>query len=161
MTGMRSIQGKICNEDEYQVFCQGDYEQPDDFQFRIKRTIVPESLCDYLEDVIMVKRLKEVLALKGFRRISPEKPENGDERFTGFHMDGDCVPLSETPLNWYPGIEMLGEGIFIRLREDTLSEWEQKNEEYYEPMKQRLEESNIECYNFSARYVYFIPCLIC
>lgn len=140
-------------EDEYQVFCQGDYEQPDDFQFRIKRTIVPESLCDYLEDVIMVKRLKEVLALKGFRRISPEKPENGDERFTGFHMDGDCVPLSETPLNWYPGIEMLGEGIFIRLREDTLSEWEQKNEEYYEPMKQRLEESNIECYNFSARYV--------
>lgn len=140
-------------EDEYQVFCLRNYEQPDDFQFRIESTDVPETLEDYIEDVIMVKRLREVLALKGFRRISPETPEKGDERFAGFHLDGDCVPLSETPLNWYPGIEMLGEGIFIRIKENVLSAWEKKNEEYYEPMKQRLEASNIECENFSPRYV--------
>lgn len=140
-------------EDEYQVFCLRDYEEPDDLQFRIESTDVSDLLSDYIEDVIMVKRLREVLALKGFRRISPAKPENDDERFSGFHLEGDCVPLSETPLNWYPGIEMLGEGIFIRLREDVLSEWEQKNEEYYEPMKKRLEESNLECENFSPRYV--------
>lgn len=140
-------------EDEYQVFCLRDYEQPDDYQFRIESTNVSDILSDYIEDVIMVKRLREVLALKGFRRISPEKPENGNERFAGYHLDGDCVPLSETPLNWYPGIELLGEGIFIKLREDKLSEWESRNEEYYAPMKRRLEASNVECENFSPRYV--------
>ena len=140
-------------EDEYQVFCLRDYEQPDDYQFRIESTNVSESLSDYIEDVIMVKRLREVHALKGFRRISPEKPENGNERFIGYHLDGDCVPLSETPLNWYPGIEMLGEGIFIKLREDKLSEWESRNEEHYAPMKRRLDASNVECENFSPRYV--------
>lgn len=140
-------------EDEYQVFCLGNYEQPDDFQFRIESTDVPDILLDYIEDVIMVKRLREVLALRGFRRISPEKPENDDDRFSGYHLEGDCVPLSETPLNWYPGIEMLGEGIFIRLKEDTLSVWEKQNAEYYEPMRKRLEASNVECENFSPRYV--------
>lgn len=140
-------------EDEYQVFCLGNYEQPDDYQFRIESTDVPEVLSPFIEDVIMVKRLREVLALHGFRRISPEKPENGDERFSGYHLEEDCVPLSETPLNWYPGIEMLGEGIFIKLREDVLAAWEVANEDYYEPMKKRLEASNLECENFSPRYV--------
>lgn len=140
-------------EDEYQVFCLRNYEQPDDYQFRIESTDVPDVLSPFIEDVIMVKRLREVLALRGFRRISPEKPENGDERFSGYHLEDDCVPLSETPLNWYPGIEMLGEGIFIKLREDVLTAWEVANEDYYEPMKGRLEESNLECENFSPRYV--------
>ena len=140
-------------EDEYQVFCLRDYEQPDDYQFRIESTDVSDILSNYIEDVIMVKRLREVLALKGFRRISPEKPENGNERFAGYHLNEDCVQLSETPLNWYPGIELLGEGIFIKLREDKLSEWESRNEEHYVPMKRRLEASNIECENFSPRYI--------
>lgn len=140
-------------QDEYRVFCLRNYEQSDDFQFRIESTEVPEILSDYIEDIIMVKRLREVLALRGFRRISPEKPENGDDRFPGVHLDRDCVPLSETPLNWYPGIEMLGEGIFIKIKEDVLFNWEKNNEEYYAPMKQRLYASNVECENFSPRYV--------
>lgn len=140
-------------EDEYQVFCLRDYEQSDDFQFRIESTEVSEFLSDYLEDVIMVKRLREVLALKGFRRISPEKLEMNNENFQGYHLDEDCVPLSETRLSWYPGIEMLGEGIFIKVREDVLEEWEQKNIAYYESMKDRLMRSSVECENFSSRYV--------
>ena len=44
-------------EDEYQVFCLRDYEQPDDYQFRIESTDVSDTLSDYIEDVIMVKRL--------------------------------------------------------------------------------------------------------
>lgn len=140
-------------EDEYQVFALRDYEQPDDYQFRIESTEVSDWLSDYLEDVIMVKRLREVLALKGFRRISPERPEENDDKFKGYHLKDDCVPLSEEPLGWYPAIEMLGEGIFIKIREDKLAEWEQKNIDYYEPMKGRLDASNLECEKFSPRYV--------
>ena len=31
-------------EDEYRVFCMGDYDDPEDVQFRIARATVPESL---------------------------------------------------------------------------------------------------------------------
>lgn len=140
-------------EDEYKVFGLRNYEQPDDVQFRIESTEVPEALSEYLEDVILVKRLREVLALKGFRRITPEKPETSDEIFQGYDLPDDCVPLSESPLNWYPGIEMLGEGIFIRLNEEKLSAWEQKNANHYSVMEERLQHSNVSCENFSARYV--------
>lgn len=140
-------------EDEYKVFGLRNYEQPDDVQFRIESTDVPEVLSEYLEDVILVKRLREVLALKGFRRITPEKPETSDDIFQGYDLPDDCVPLSENPLNWYPGIEMLGEGIFIKLKEEKLSAWEQKNSNYYSVMEERLQHSNVSCENFSARYV--------
>lgn len=140
-------------EEEYQVFCLGNYEQPDDYQFRIESVDIPHNLSSYFDDIVMVKRLKEVLALMGFRRIYPEKPSADSEQYCGYHYDDDYVPLSENPLNWYPGIEMLGEGIFIRLNEEALSLWEKKNIEYYEPMKKRLEASNVECDNFSPRYV--------
>lgn len=116
-------------EDEYKVFCMRDYEQPDDTQFRIESTVVPDVLSDYIEDIILVKRLREVLALRGFRRISPEQPSADDERFKGYHMDKDCIPLSETELNWLPAIEMLGEGLFIKIREDSIVQWETKNKE--------------------------------
>ena len=140
-------------EDEYQVFCLGDYEQADDYQFRIESIDIPEFLGDYFDDIVMVKRLREVLALRGFRRISPEKPSADNEKFLGYHYDEDCVPLSENPMNWLPGIEMIGEGIFIRLNENVLSTWEERNVEYYEPMRNRLAKSNVECENFSPRYV--------
>ena len=140
-------------EDEYKVFGLRNYEQPDDVQFRIESTEVPETLSEYLEDIILVKRLREVLALKGFRRITPEKPETSDEIFQGYDLPEDCVPLSEKPLNWYPGIEMLGEGIFIKLNEKKLSAWEQANKDYYSMMEERLQHSNVSCENFSARYV--------
>lgn len=140
-------------EDEYQMFCVGDYEQDDDYQFRIESTEVADSIRKYIDDVILVKRLREVLALRGFRRIFPDSPDTEDPKFKGYHMDEDCVPLSQEKLDWLPAIEMLGEGIFIRLNENRLHEWEQKNENYYERMAKNLSKSNVHCDNFSPRYV--------
>ena len=116
-------------EDEYRVFCMGDYEKPDDVQFRIARARVPAFLEDYIEDIVLVKRLREVLALRGFRRITPEQPNADDDRFNGYHLSGDCVPLSDVELNWLPAIELLGEGLFIKIREEALEEWEDTFEE--------------------------------
>ncbi len=140
-------------EDEYRMFCRGNYAEPDDHQFRIEEAGVPSFLLEYVENVVMVKRLREVLALRGFRRITPEEPQEDDEAFEGYDLENDCVALSSTPLNWYPAIEMLGEGIFIRLREEKLNKWENENQNFYEPMAQRLRASNVNCENFSPRYV--------
>lgn len=140
-------------EDEYRVFCMGDYVNPDDVQFRIARATVPALLEDFIEDIVLAKRLREVLALRGFRRITPEQPNADDDRFKGYHLSGDCVPLGDVELNWLPAIELLGEGLFIKIREDALTEWEEAFEEEYQPMRERLEHSNVGCDNFSARYV--------
>ena len=140
-------------EDEYQVFEMGNYQQDDDYQFRIEKSEIPECLKDYIEDVVLVKRLREVLVLQGFRRITPESPSEDDKIFSGYHVEGDCISLSKEDLDWYPGIEMLGEGIFIRLKEDRVKEWAAKNEQYYKEMEDRLKRSNVDFQNFSARYV--------
>ena len=68
-------------------------------------------------------------------------------------MQYDIVPLSSKPLGWYPAIEMLGEGIFIQLNEESLRRWENKNFGYYDTMLDNLRNSNVSCENFSARYV--------
>jgi len=131
-----------------------NYHNSDDDQFRIESTAVAKSLRPYLEDVILVRRLREILALRGFRRILPEPPEAGDQLSAGYSLENDCVRLSKsTDIRWLPAIELLGEGIFIRLREDRLSEWERENAHRYDNMRRRLENSIVRCDWFSPRYV--------
>lgn len=141
-------------EDEYHVFLMRNYKQDDDLQFRIESTRVSGYLSDYIDDVIMVRRLREILALRGFRRISPEAPDPQNEMFKGYHMKGDCIPLSKVEkTDWLPAIEMLGEGIFIRLNEEKVRKWEETYGQRYCEMGERLRNSNLECGNFSPRYV--------
>lgn len=152
-SGDGGYSGRNLREDEYRVFCMGDYDKDTDLQFRISRTQVPGFLQDFIEDVVLVKRLREVLALRGFRRISPEPPDGEDDQFAGYHQEGDCIPLSDCELNWLPAIELFGEGLFIRLREDRTAEWEDTYGDEYGAMQSRLERSNVGCENFSPRYV--------
>ena len=133
-------------EDEYQVFCEGTYEKEDDLQFRIASSKVPDWLSGYIDDIILVKRLREVLALYGFRRLTTDKPNN-DKDNSGY------VPLSKNKVDWLPAIEMLGEGLFIRLNLKKVEEWEALNTKKYEAMGSRLEKSVVDCDNFSPRFV--------
>jgi hypothetical protein len=73
----------------------------------------PQALTSRLVGVGQVRRVREVRALRGFRRYS---------------ADADFVTADLGP-DWrrrpvYPAIEMFGEGIFLRFDEDRLSEWE-------------------------------------
>lgn len=74
----------------------------------------PPSLTDRLVAVGQVRRVREVRALTGFRRHSP---------------DADLVSVDLGPDKrrrpTYPAIEIFGEGIFIRFDEQRLQEWEQ------------------------------------
>lgn len=142
-------------EDEYRQLCVGDYSKEDDIQFRTKRTDIAESLKAFISDVVLVKRLREVMALRGFRRIYPDEPDDGDPRFFGNTLTATngIVPLSEGQKDWLPAIELLGEGIFIRLNEYPLKKWEEANARRYDLMSTQLKKSNVGCENFSPRYV--------
>ncbi|KQX52756.1 MULTISPECIES: DUF1998 domain-containing protein [unclassified Streptomyces] len=66
-----------------------------------------------VERTMLVKRLREVRALKAFTRIAD--PETG--------ADGHEAALSLTPTDWLPAMEVHGEGVFVRLEEHRLDEW--------------------------------------
>lgn len=113
--------------DEYRALCDSD---ADDDQFKTVSSNITNDLKDYIDIIRRVTRLREVVALQGFNRISPSKDpkESNGEPY---------APLSRQPLEWLPAIEEFGEGIFIRLREDKVEEWEKKNHDRYAVMIER------------------------
>lgn len=85
----------------------------DDFTLREVRVSPP--LDELFSDVRQVERLREARALIGFTRLDapdPESPEIATQ-----------VELSRSTQNWVPASEVRGEGIFLRVREDLMSEW--------------------------------------
>jgi hypothetical protein len=62
-----------------------------------------------------VTRLREVRALCRFTRVHPPMDDEPEERL---------VPVGSGGVDWLPAIEVLGEGVFLRLDVDALSAWE-------------------------------------
>ncbi len=69
---------------------------------------------ELIAQVSRVSRLREVRALTGFTRVVPSTDEN----------DVTVAPLVDSgrPL-WLPAIEVLGEGVFVRLDDRLLDTW--------------------------------------
>lgn len=68
----------------------------------------PRKIVDAVAQLTEVTRLKEILVLKGFARLN-----------------GTLVPpdiVGET--DWLPALELYGEGIFFKFKEELLSHWE-------------------------------------
>ncbi|MFE9975774.1 DrmB family protein [Streptomyces hirsutus] len=64
--------------------------------------------------IVLADRLREVRALAGFTRVSPDA----------------TVVAADTSrrLKWLPAVEVFGEGVFLTLDRDALREWEQDAE---------------------------------
>ncbi|MET3953098.1 DUF1998 domain-containing protein [Arthrobacter sp. UYEF36] len=78
---------------------------------------VPPALAARLTAVGQVRRVREVRALKGFRRYSAD----AEMIRADLSIDGKRKPD-------LPAIEMYGEGIFLQFDEEFLSEWENRPE---------------------------------
>jgi len=69
--------------------------------------------------VVLAERLREVRALVGFTRVdAPDEVRNGTERM--------WAQLARTDPLWVPCAEVRGEGVFLRLAEQPLVEWERR-----------------------------------
>lgn len=149
----KSCSEQVIYEDEYQALCEG-YKGDEEEEFHAEITSVDESLSDYIDEVVLVKRLREVMALKGFRRITPSAPLEDDNEFLGV-SNNEFSPLWHKQLNWLPAIEMRGEGIFIRLNSERLQAWENLIGDRYLDMKKRMGTQKIGkgTDKFSSRYV--------
>jgi hypothetical protein len=76
-------------------------------------SVWPSTLTSRLVAVGQVRRVREVQALRGFRRHNAD----ADRILADLGPDRRRKPV-------YPAIEMFGEGIFLRFDEERLSEWE-------------------------------------
>ena len=74
--------------------------------------IAVRALLGSLSDLILVHRLHEVRALKGFYRLEQNEL---------------VAPDLGKGANWLPGIEVYGEGIFFSLSEDRVAAWESRS----------------------------------
>jgi hypothetical protein len=105
------------------------------------------SLASKLGTIVLAKRLREVRVLQGFERVKP-----GETEFS------EIKPSLDTPLNWLPGVEVFGEGIFITLNESKLADWESKNKNTISKRLSLMEKNRSKCNfislaSFSARFV--------
>lgn len=73
-----------------------------------------------IDKVMRVKRLREVRVLRGFTRLAAPSAANPNQR----------APLysAENRPDWLPAVEVIGEGVFLRLDVARLAEWESRRE---------------------------------
>lgn len=102
-------------DDEWQLLCHPTTQRNDD-DFLAEPTPVPPAYAHVFEQVVQVKRLREVQALVGFTRV--DAPASGDL------SPQRRVPLGSSNCTWVPSVERRGEGIFLELRESAVADWE-------------------------------------
>lgn len=83
-----------------------------------------------IDNVMLVERLREVRALKGFTRVNPpgqdetESEEDTKDRLLTPDLKRAFDPEQK---RWKPAIEVFGEGVFIGFPNDELAAWEEDN----------------------------------
>lgn len=111
--------GKVPTEadlraEEYLALRDGnDAGSSDAFQC-IEVEVAPD-ISHLVAQVSRVSRLREVRALHGFSRVTPTATDGTEPKL---------ARLSSGPVNWLPAIEVYGEGVFIRIDEGWISDWE-------------------------------------
>lgn len=115
--------GKAPPEDlklpEWQVFSDPD-AAAESRDFKLKRVAPPQGFEPFFEDTVLVERIREVRALLGFTRIE----SNADFAEATLLKDGRLTKLCAASPTWLPASEVRGEGIFLRVREDALLDWQ-------------------------------------
>ena len=87
--------------------------------FRLRAVRSPTGFDAVVAPTVLAERLREVVALTGFTRL--DGPDSG---VASDAAPTHTVPLARRPTTWLPAAETRGEGVFIRLPEDAVADWE-------------------------------------
>jgi hypothetical protein len=103
---------------EWALF-QNPSQAPLSDDFRLRESPVSDRFRKFLERTVLVERLRVVTAMCGFTRIDgPDSGVASDEPAV------QCAPLARELPKWVPAAEARGEGVFVQLSEEKVSEWE-------------------------------------
>jgi MrfA Zn-binding domain len=119
----QGTEARSLREEEHEALIRGNASSADFVCVPLadEYTAPDGATCTFFDRVMLAKRLREVRVLTGFTRVLPLSP--GDDR------DTRLAPLvKEEERFWLPGVEVIGEGIFLELSTDRLRDWEQQAE---------------------------------
>lgn len=146
-------------EDEYDAFCGGDNK---DKNFRIETSAVPEAFTPFFKKIVKVHKLREVMALVGFRRSavtgSNRCKQSGNREAESVQSRTPSKGIYRAEYQkkeWLPGINLYGEGIFFQLNMETLDKWAAivRDSDQYRAMYQRIPAGSAMQKVFSEPYV--------
>lgn len=97
--------------------CRG--RRPHLRDFSLRTVAAPVGFEDWIEEVVLADRLREVRALTGFTRIdSPGDYSDPTE------IPPELVaPIARGRLSWVPVSEVRGEGLILRFKEERIRDW--------------------------------------
>lgn len=93
-------------------------DKPDGDFFARRLPLSPDFPYAGIERVVLVHRLREVMALIGFTRFEAPVPDEDGELGLGVRRAAIAKDLS-----WVPAIENRGEGIFIAFNKQMIEDW--------------------------------------
>ncbi len=93
-------------------------DKPDGDFYARRRPLSGDFPCSGIERVVLVHRLREVMALVGFTRLEAPMPE--EDRELGLDVRRASIARE---LSWVPAIENRGEGIFIGFDKAAIERW--------------------------------------
>lgn len=126
---------------EYDVLCRGTSS---DDEYVATSAKVPFGFERYFEAITVIEKLTVINALIGFTRVNPWDSDLNSSQL---------ARLSKEKKNWLPAVKQLGEGIFFKFNQETLSAWERYVSNRYQEMAGELEESFLENDRFSPQYI--------
>ena len=86
----------------------------------------PPTLRTYIERIVLVHRLREVIAQIGFTRFEASLPNIEGEIDQNLTINVRRAALDFEP-KWVPAIENKGEGVFIGFHKQVIDEWQEKD----------------------------------
>ena len=79
---------------------------------------IGDQLCNDLDKVVLVHRLREVVSLLGFTRFESSNPDRDGE------LDLEVIRASlADSITWLPAVENRGEGLFLSFKPENIQAW--------------------------------------
>ena len=105
---------------EWEIFIGDNHVEPT-HRLEICPVDAPKGFDGRLASGMLIPRLSEVRTMYGFTRLNTQQ-----ELDLGIVTPQQVAPVTRSSPEWLPAYESHGEGFFLRLREDVLQAWEQR-----------------------------------
>ena len=106
--------------DEYRALNLKKYPNNgvDKGNFKTEPIELPDGFVDYIDNLVLIRKLREVVAMTGFYRLEPFGYDSNDSRRLS-----PVTNFPEERPRWLPAVENNGEGIFFSFKDDVISRW--------------------------------------
>jgi hypothetical protein len=131
---------------------------------RVLATEVPDILKPWFNRVTLVERLRETRVFYGFDRLD-QNPNPLQDMPQSAMMQLFRYPPQAAQDRWLPAVEVFGEGIYLELREEALTDWQRREDRWLseridasfvsrlEVLSQTLPPLNVNNRNWATRYL--------